>query len=153
MNMLARRQTTALVRRAAAPSLVRASLARHRSLATVAVCGSEDAFDAAKSSESGAVVYFTATWCGPCRMISPIFEDLAKGNETGATFLKVDVDDMAEVAADAQVPARSTLTLSLSGPAAELSQPYAQHVRPRAQVTAMPTFQFYKSGKCAACSK
>jgi thiol-disulfide isomerase/thioredoxin len=43
------------------------------------------------------VLYFTAAWCGPCRMISPIYADLAKQN-AGANFVKVDVDDLPEVA-------------------------------------------------------
>jgi thioredoxin 1 len=39
------------------------------------------------------IVDFTATWCGPCKMIGPIFEKLAAGNaDSGILFIKVDVD-------------------------------------------------------------
>ena len=90
------------------------TIALRRSLATVAVCNEEDQFAAAKQSEAGAVVYFTASWCGPCRMISPVFEKLAE-DKSASTFLKVDVDDMAEVAAAARVSAMPTFMFYKSG--------------------------------------
>ena len=39
------------------------------------------------------VVDFTATWCGPCRMIGPYFEELSNGYDS-IIFLKVDVDEV-----------------------------------------------------------
>lgn len=39
------------------------------------------------------VVDFFATWCGPCRMMSPILEDADKELEGKVRFFKVDVDD------------------------------------------------------------
>ena len=39
------------------------------------------------------VVDFSATWCGPCRMISPYFDELSK-TYTDVVFLKVDVDEV-----------------------------------------------------------
>eukprot|EP00286_Rhodomonas_abbreviata_P016821 CAMPEP_0181319238 /NCGR_PEP_ID=MMETSP1101-20121128/17460_1 /TAXON_ID=46948 /ORGANISM="Rhodomonas abbreviata, Strain Caron Lab Isolate" /LENGTH=131 /DNA_ID=CAMNT_0023426815 /DNA_START=22 /DNA_END=417 /DNA_ORIENTATION=+ len=42
------------------------------------------------------VVDFTATWCGPCKKIAPLFTKLSTENE-GAIFVKVDVDDNAEI--------------------------------------------------------
>merc|ERR1712243_141961 len=43
------------------------------------------------------VVDFTATWCGPCKAISPKFEELAKNNPNIICF-KVDVDEGEEIA-------------------------------------------------------
>jgi thiol-disulfide isomerase/thioredoxin len=40
------------------------------------------------------VVDFTATWCGPCRVMSPIFVELSKKYKN-LIFLKVDVDEVA----------------------------------------------------------
>ncbi|RZS18126.1 hypothetical protein BHM03_00050352, partial [Ensete ventricosum] len=39
------------------------------------------------------VVYFTSSWCGPCRMIAPVFADLAN-KFTDAIFLRVDVNEL-----------------------------------------------------------
>ena len=79
------------------------------------VCGDESAFEKAVSSPSGSVVYFTASWCGPCRMISPVYEELAGGAGDGTTFLKVDVDDQPEVAAAAGVTAMPTFKFFKDG--------------------------------------
>lgn len=51
-----------------------------------------------KEIEKGLVVVdFFATWCGPCRMLAPILEDVSE-NRDDATFLKVDVDENYELA-------------------------------------------------------
>lgn len=36
---------------------------------------------------------FHAQWCGPCKMIAPFYEELAKSNPN-VTFIKVDVDEV-----------------------------------------------------------
>lgn len=60
------------------------------------------------------IVDFTATWCGPCRMIGPYFEELS-GEFTGIVFLKVDVDENEKVAATCEVKAMPTFQVFVGG--------------------------------------
>jgi len=60
------------------------------------------------------VAYHTAAWCGPCKMIWPIVQDLAK-DKTGVAFLKIDVDEAQEVAAHNKIEAMPTFLLFKGG--------------------------------------
>jgi thioredoxin 1 len=53
-------------------------------------------------------VDFTATWCGPCKQISPIFEMLAEKHKDTVVCVKVDVDENSETAADCGIQAMPT---------------------------------------------
>ncbi|KAK9265873.1 hypothetical protein L1049_001747 [Liquidambar formosana] len=52
---------------------------------------------ATRTSRLG-ILYFTATWCGPCRFISPLYTSLAEKHPK-IVFLKVDIDEARDVAA------------------------------------------------------
>ena len=47
-------------------------------------------------TDAPVIGYFTATWCGPCKMIKPEFLKLAQ-TPGKLTFIKVDVDDAEEI--------------------------------------------------------
>jgi len=62
------------------------------------------------------VVDFTATWCGPCRIISPVFVELSK-KFSEIVFLKVDVDELRDVAQEWDVEAMPTFIFIKDGKA------------------------------------
>ena len=49
-------------------------------------------FETAIKGDKPVLVDFFATWCGPCRMVSPLVEELAEEYEGRAVIGKVDVD-------------------------------------------------------------
>ena len=57
------------------------------------------------------VLYFTATWCPPCKAIAPIYAEMAK-NYDGVAFGKVDIDDDQESAAKFEIRAVPTFVFS-----------------------------------------
>ncbi|RUS18193.1 thioredoxine 2 [Endogone sp. FLAS-F59071] len=60
------------------------------------------------------VVDFHATWCGPCKIISPKFEEFSN-KYTDALFAKVDVDEVADVAEEVSVRAMPTFMFFKNG--------------------------------------
>ena len=60
------------------------------------------------------VVDFFATWCGPCKMIGPIFEEVA-GELTNAKFTKVNVDECPNLAGKYRVASRPTIMVFKNG--------------------------------------
>ena len=61
------------------------------------------------------LVDFTATWCGPCKMLDPIVRQLAQEWAGKVKVVKLDVDDNPELAMQYQVMGVPTLMLFVDG--------------------------------------
>ena len=73
-------------------------------------------FDSEVVQADGPVlVDFSATWCGPCKKLEPVVEELAGDYEGRLKVVKVDVDQAREVAAKFSVLAVPTLMLFRDG--------------------------------------
>ena len=67
-----------------------------------------------KSSDI-AIVDFWATWCGPCKMFSPIIDEIAEENHPGLKVGKVNVDEQPDLAGQYRVMSIPTLLVFKGG--------------------------------------
>jgi thioredoxin 1 len=70
-------------------------------------------------SELPVLVDYWASWCGPCRMVSPIIDSLAEEYEGKIKVGKVNVDDEGELASAAAVVSIPTIILMKDGKTVE----------------------------------
>jgi thioredoxin 1 len=66
-------------------------------------------------SSKPTLVDFYADWCGPCKVLSPIIEDVKKDLGEGATVLKVNIDNNVDVARMYQIRSIPTLMVFKEG--------------------------------------
>ncbi|KAI0778733.1 thioredoxin-like protein [Trametes elegans] len=102
-----------LLRSLARPALISRQLPRNTSLLaramSVSHIDSTTQLDGilSKSQDKLSVIDFHATWCGPCHMIAPTYEALAK-QYPNVNFLKCDVDQAKDVAGRYRITAMPT---------------------------------------------
>ncbi|HUV11274.1 MAG TPA: thioredoxin [Acidimicrobiia bacterium] len=77
---------------------------------------SDATFDETINSEDKAVVVdFWAEWCGPCKMIAPVLEEIAAEHDATLSIAKLNVDDNPETAMKYQVISIPTLLVFKGG--------------------------------------
>ena len=92
----------------------------------------KDNFHSVKESEKPVLLDFYATWCGPCRMVSPIVDEIAE-ESADVVVGKINVDEEPELAQEFGVMSIPTLVVLKNG--AEVNRKVG--AAPKAQILAM----------------
>ena len=66
-------------------------------------------------SKEKVLIDFWASWCGPCRMVSPIVDEIAEESPAGVKVCKVNVDEQPGLAQQFQVMSIPTLLVMKDG--------------------------------------
>lgn len=82
--------------------------------ATITV--TENSFaDDVLTSDKPVLVDFWATWCGPCKMVAPVLEEIAADHADKLTVAKLDIDANPSIARDYQIMSVPTMILFSGG--------------------------------------
>ena len=71
--------------------------------------------DEVLNSEKPVLVDFWATWCGPCKMVAPVLEEIAREHGDKLTVAKLDIDQNQATARDYQVMSIPTMIVFKGG--------------------------------------
>ncbi len=72
-------------------------------------------FKALLTEEGLVLADFFATWCGPCKMLTPVLEDLSESLPNNITIAKIDIDEETELVREYRITSVPTLLLFKNG--------------------------------------
>ena len=87
----------------------------------------------AETAEGLVLVDFWATWCGPCKAIAPVLDELSSEYEGKARIVKIDVDQNPNLAAQYGIRSIPTLFMFKNGEKVDATM----GMQPKAQLTAL----------------
>lgn len=79
------------------------------------VLTTEEFKDLIENAEKPILVDFFATWCGPCKMLAPILENIERELSESLEVVKIDIDKCADLARDYNIMSVPTLMLFVGG--------------------------------------
>ena len=79
------------------------------------VISSQEFNNLVENIEGIAVVDFFATWCGPCKMLAPVFQEVGNELEGKAKFYKIDIDESLDIARQFNVSTVPTVIIFRNG--------------------------------------
>ena len=66
-------------------------------------------------SDESVLVDFWAPWCGPCRMVGPTIDEIARENKFDVKFVKVNVDENPSIASEYNIQSIPTIAIFKNG--------------------------------------
>jgi len=90
-----------IVKRMASSPFLKAS-SRSLTTSNYVTLANETDLEGIIKANGNKVLYFTATWCPPCKMIAPVFKKLSE-EFSQTQFVKIDIDEYGDLATDFRV--------------------------------------------------
>jgi thioredoxin 1 len=87
----------------------------HKTMAHSVIEATDNNFNELIASDKPVLVDFWAEWCGPCRMVAPVVEELSNDYQGKATVAKLDVDTNPEVSFKYSIRSIPTLMIFKNG--------------------------------------